>query len=210
MAGNQDWAARASGTTGILFVCHGNICRSTMAQFVMEELVRRAGRAGSFEIDSAATSREELGNDVHPGTRERLRRAGIPCGHHAARQMGPRDYDRFDYIVGMDRDNYDGMYRLLLGERGMGFSWPPVSAQIVHEADAKSTEYISPEDVDHLCARTTPYAEKWAPEAERLWLEEHPTGKKIYADKMSNEKISLKAKLIAEEDAKAEEAVKQD
>ena len=70
MAGNQDWAARASGTTGILFVCHGNICRSTMAQFVMEELVRRAGRAGSFEIDSAATSREELGNDVHPGTRE--------------------------------------------------------------------------------------------------------------------------------------------
>ena len=87
---------------------------------------------------------------------------------------------------------------------------PEMLPKIVHAADAKSTEYISPEDVDHLCARTTPYAEKWAPEAERLWLEEHPTGKKIYADKMSNEKISLKAKLIAEEDAKAEEAVKQD
>ena len=87
---------------------------------------------------------------------------------------------------------------------------PEILPKIVHAADAKSTEYISPEDVDHLCARTTPYAEKWAPEAERLWLEEHPTGKKIYADKMSNEKISLKAKLIAEEDAKAEEAVKQD
>ena len=87
---------------------------------------------------------------------------------------------------------------------------PEMLPKIVHAADAKSTEYISPEDVDHLCARTTPYAEKWAPEAERLWLEEHPTGKKIYADKMSNEKISLKAKLIAEEDAKVEEAVKQD
>lgn len=135
MARNQYGEPRENDKTGILFVCHGNICRSTMAQFVMEELVRRAGREGDFEIDSAATSREELGNDVHPGTRERLRRAGIPCGHHAARQMGPRDYDRFDHIVGMDRDNYDGMYRLLLGERGMGFSWPPVSAQLVREAD---------------------------------------------------------------------------
>ncbi len=123
--------------TRILFVCHGNICRSTMAQFVMGDLVRRAGRESDFLIDSAATSREELGSDVHPGTRERLRRAGVPCGHHAARQMGFEDYDRFDYIVGMDRDNYDGMYRLLLGERGMGFSWPPVSEQLVRKADPR-------------------------------------------------------------------------
>jgi protein-tyrosine phosphatase len=135
MVESRGGAGSATSGTGILFVCHGNICRSTMAQFVMEELVRRAGCQNSFEIDSAATSREELGNDVHPGTRERLRRAGIPCGHHAARQMGPGDYGRFDYIVGMNRDNYDGMYRLLLGERGMGFSWPPVSDQLVHETD---------------------------------------------------------------------------
>lgn len=133
--GNRGKTMRADDAISILFVCHGNICRSTMAQFVMEELARRAGREGDFEIDSAATSREELGNDVHPGTRERLRREGIPCGHHASRQMGPRDYARFDYIVGMDRDNYDGMYRLLLGERGVGFSWPPVSTQLVHKAD---------------------------------------------------------------------------
>jgi protein-tyrosine phosphatase len=64
--------------TRILYVCHGNICRSTMAQFVMDELARRAGMSGEVSCDSAATSTEELGNDVHPGTREQLRWAGIP------------------------------------------------------------------------------------------------------------------------------------
>jgi len=99
--------------TSILFVCHGNICRSTMAQFVMQHLVDERGLGEKYHIDSAATSREEIGNDVHPGTRRRLREAGIPCGHHAARQMTRADYDRYDLIVGMDAENLWGMRRIL-------------------------------------------------------------------------------------------------
>lgn len=68
----------------IMFVCHGNICRSTMAQFVLEELVRRVGRADEFVVDSAATSREELGNPPHPGTVRKLGEEGIPAGSHRA------------------------------------------------------------------------------------------------------------------------------
>lgn len=119
----------------IFFVCHGNICRSTMAECVMGELVRRSGREGSFEIDSAVTSREEIGHDIHPGTRRRLEKAHIPCGHHCARQMGPFDYARFDHIVGMDQENLAGIYRLLLGERGMGYFWKPVPAELALRAD---------------------------------------------------------------------------
>lgn len=81
---------------------------------------------------------------------------------------------------------------------------PEILPRIVHEADAPSTEYVTPEDVDHLCERTTPYAHAWEEHAEKLWLEEHPTGKKVYEDALSNEKISVKAKLIAEHDAEAE------
>lgn len=121
--------------TSILFVCHGNICRSTMAEFVMRELVRRAGAQKSIQVDSAATSREEIGNDVHPGTRRVLEREGIPCGHHRSRQMGPADYSRFDYLVGMDAENLAGMYRLLLGQKGYGWSWDSVSADEVRRAD---------------------------------------------------------------------------
>ncbi len=79
---------------------------------------------------------------------------------------------------------------------------PEILPEIVHEADAKSTEYVSPESVDHLCARTTPYAESWKAKAEELWLEEHPTGKKIYADEMSQTPVEKKAKIIAEDDEK--------
>lgn len=118
----------------ILFVCHGNICRSTMAQFVMADLARKAGR-DDIEVDSAATSQEELGHDVHPGTRERLQRAGIVCGHHRSRQIGPKDYEDFDYIVGMDQENLDGMYRLVAGERGAGYSWPHTDAAFRRAAD---------------------------------------------------------------------------
>ena len=101
------------GKTRILFVCHGNICRSTMAQFVMLHLARERGLEHAFEIDSAATSREEIGNDVHHGTRRKLAREGIPCGHHRARQMTRADYDRFDLIIGMDAENLWGMRRIL-------------------------------------------------------------------------------------------------
>ena len=78
---------------------------------------------------------------------------------------------------------------------------PQVLPKMVHEANAKSTEYTSPEDVDHLCARTAEYAKKWAPEGDRLWLEEHPTGKKVYEDDISMMDVDKKAKMLAEKDA---------
>ena len=97
----------------ILFICHGNICRSTMAEYVMKDLVSKAGLSDEFYIDSAATSREEIGNPVHYGTRQKLREVGIPCGDHRARQMRRDDYDRFDYIIGMDTWNIRNMNRIL-------------------------------------------------------------------------------------------------
>ena len=99
--------------TRILFVCHGNICRSTMAQFVMEELVRRAGRAGEFEIDSAATSSEELGNPPHHGTVSKLREKGVPVGRHRARRVSRGEYGSWDHIVYMDAENAWGLSRIL-------------------------------------------------------------------------------------------------
>ncbi len=131
--------------TRILFVCHGNICRSTMAEFVMRHLVREARREGEFEIDSAATSTEELGNDVHPGTRRKLEQAGVPCGHHASRQMSAADYDRFDHIVGMDSENIVGIECLLSGMRGAGYSWRPLPAAEAAAADPehKVTKLLS-------------------------------------------------------------------
>ena len=85
----------------ILFICHGNICRSTMAQFVFEELVRRAGLEGEFTIDSAATSREEIGNPPHHGTVAKLREVGIPVGAHRARQITRGEYGNWDLIAYM-------------------------------------------------------------------------------------------------------------
>ena len=97
----------------ILFICHGNICRSTMAEYVMKDLVKKSGLEDSFYIDSAATSREEIGNQVHHGTRRKLQKMGIPCGDHRARQMKKSEYDEFDYIIGMDRENRRNMMRIL-------------------------------------------------------------------------------------------------
>ena len=97
----------------ILFVCHGNICRSTMAQFVMEELVRRAGREDEFAVDSAATSREEIGCPPHRGTVRKLRQEGIPVGHHRARQVRADEYADWDLIVCMDDENLWGIRRII-------------------------------------------------------------------------------------------------
>ncbi|MBO4628657.1 MAG: low molecular weight phosphotyrosine protein phosphatase [Treponema sp.] len=102
--------------TKILFICHGNICRSPMAEFVMKELVRRAGLEDDFLIESAATSREELGNDMHYGTRTKLREMGIPFSRRAARQIRPDDYDRYDYLVAMDDENLYYMNRCWGGD----------------------------------------------------------------------------------------------
>ena len=97
----------------ILFICHGNICRSTMAQYVMQDLVDKHGLADCFYIDSAATSREEIGNRPHRGTRAKLKQMGIYCGDHRARQMTRADYGRYDYIIGMDGWNRRNMLRIL-------------------------------------------------------------------------------------------------
>lgn len=102
--------------TRILFICHGNICRSTMAQFVMEELARRAGREDEFVIDSAATSREEIGNPPHYGTVAKLREVGIPVGSHRSRRVRRDEYDQWDHIIYMDSENARGLSRILGGD----------------------------------------------------------------------------------------------
>lgn len=97
----------------VLFICHGNICRSTMAQYVLQDMVDKYGIADRFYIDSAATSTEELGNGVHYGTREKLKKEGIYCGDHRAVQLKKSDYDKYDYIIGMDQWNRKNMLRIL-------------------------------------------------------------------------------------------------
>ena len=100
----------------ILFVCHGNICRSPMAEFVMKDLVKKAGREDDFYIESAATSTEELGIPVYPPARRKLAEHGISCNGHAARQLRRADYDRFDLLIGMDRWNIRNMERICGGD----------------------------------------------------------------------------------------------
>lgn len=95
----------------ILFVCHGNICRSTMAEYVMKYLVKQNGLEDKFFIDSAATSTEEIGNPVHYGTRRKLESVNIPVGNHRARQITKKDLEEFDYLIGMDSANIRNMKR---------------------------------------------------------------------------------------------------
>ena len=97
----------------VLFVCHGNICRSTMAQFVMEHLVRQSGYENRIQVESAATSNEEIGNGPHPGTVRKMREMGIPMREHRAVRMCRQDYDKYDYIIGMDRWNYQNIMRII-------------------------------------------------------------------------------------------------
>ncbi len=102
--------------TKILFICHGNICRSPMAEFLMKELVRQAGQAEAFCIASAATSAEELGNPVYPPVRRKLAEHGIDCSGKTARQLTRRDYEDWDLLIGMDEENMAGMRRLFGGD----------------------------------------------------------------------------------------------
>ena len=96
----------------ILFVCHGNICRSPMAEFVLKDMVKKAGRASEFEIASVAVSREELGNPVYPPARKELARHGIACDGHHARQITAADLAHFDHIYYMDGSNARYLRRL--------------------------------------------------------------------------------------------------
>ena len=100
----------------ILFVCHGNICRSTMAESMFTHMVKEKGMEKQFEIDSAATSREEIGNPPHYGTVNKLREVGIPLVPHRARQMTRSDYDYYDYLIGMDSANIRNMQRIAGGQ----------------------------------------------------------------------------------------------
>ena len=100
----------------ILFVCHGNICRSPMAEYVMKDLVKKAGLEAEFQIASAATSREEIGNPVYPPARRKLAEHGISCEGHAARQLRNRDYEEYDLLIGMDKANLHNMFRICGGD----------------------------------------------------------------------------------------------
>ena len=100
----------------ILFVCHGNICRSPMAEFIMKDIVKKAGMDDQFHIESAATSTEEIGNSVYPPARRKLAEHGISCEGKTARQMTRSDYDRFDLLVGMDEWNIRNMKRIAGGD----------------------------------------------------------------------------------------------
>ncbi len=97
----------------ILFVCHGNICRSPIAEYVMKDLVQKEHIESGFEIASAATSTEELGNPVYPPARDELRRHGISCSGHHARQVTKSDYDYYDYLIVMDRMNVRNLFRII-------------------------------------------------------------------------------------------------
>ena len=102
--------------TKILFVCLGNICRSPMAEFVMKDLVERAGLAGTFSIASAATRSEEAGNPVYPPARRKLAEHGIQCAGKTSRQLRAEDYGKYDLLIGMDGRNMRNMERICGGD----------------------------------------------------------------------------------------------
>ena len=102
--------------TKILFVCYGNICRSPMAEYVMKDLVKKAGLEEQFEIASAATSTEELGNPVYPPAQRKLAEHGIGVAGKTSRQLKNSDYEEFDLLIGMDRGNLRSMYQICGGD----------------------------------------------------------------------------------------------
>ena len=103
--------------TKILFVCHGNICRSPMAEFVMKDIVEKTGLQSEFHIESAATSTEEIGERVYPPVKSLLEKHGISCEGKRARQITRADYDNFDCIIGMDSANMRNMLRIFGEDR---------------------------------------------------------------------------------------------
>lgn len=100
----------------VLFVCHGNICRSPMAEFVFKDMVKKQGLEKELVIASAATSTEEIGNGVHYGTKQKLALYNISCAGKKAVQMKKSDYDKYDYLLGMDNANIRNMIRIANNE----------------------------------------------------------------------------------------------
>ena len=100
----------------ILFVCHGNICRSPMAEFILKDLAEKEGLSAQLQVGSAAVSSEELGHPVYPPARRKLAEHGISCAGKTARQLQREDYARWDLLLGMDRSNLRGMRRICGGD----------------------------------------------------------------------------------------------
>lgn len=100
----------------ILFICHGNICRSVMAEYILKDLARRRNCESELFIDSAATSMEEIGNPIYPPARAVLQVQGVPVGTHRARQLQRREYGSYDLIIGMDRENMRRMRDIFGGD----------------------------------------------------------------------------------------------
>ena len=121
----------------ILFVCHGNICRSPMAEFIMKELLRERGLEDAFEVASAATSSEELGNGVYPPVRRLLEARGIDCSGKRARRLVPGDYPLWDLFIGMDQANLRNMRRLFDGD-------PAGKVHLLHEFGGIPGEVADP------------------------------------------------------------------
>lgn len=99
--------------TKVLFICHGNICRSPMAEFVFKDMIQRKGLQDNFEIASAATSREEIGNDIHHGTRRKLSEISVPYTKRKAIQVTPKDYEGYEYLLCMDQNNLRNLSRII-------------------------------------------------------------------------------------------------
>lgn len=121
----------------ILFVCLGNICRSPMAEFVMKDLVRRAGAEERFFIASAATSTWEIGNPIHEGSQRVMREMGIPFEDHRATLLRREDYEAYDLILGMDRENLRDMLRIFGGD-------PEGKVQLLLSVDGEAREIADP------------------------------------------------------------------
>lgn len=105
-------AGQGKNMIRVCFVCHGNICRSTMSQFVFQDMINQKGLTDQFYINSAATSREEIGNGPHYGTVNKMKQVGIPVLPHRAVQMTKKDYREYDYLIGMDEANIRNMIRI--------------------------------------------------------------------------------------------------
>lgn len=138
-------------------VCHGNICRSTMAEFVMRHLVAQRGLSSQIIVDSAAATSDAEGWGVHRGTQEVLRRHGVPCGDHRAWTMSRADYDRYDLICGMDEENLSDIYEIL-GARTRTWRWGrPVGVTDAAEVDPKSKVHLLLDWSDHPRAIADPW-----------------------------------------------------
>lgn len=97
----------------VMFVCHGNICRSPMAEYIFKYMIKKISAENDFAVKSSATSREEIGNDLYPPAKRKLKENGIPYSHHCARQFTKHDYDNSDYIFIMEEYNYTNLLRII-------------------------------------------------------------------------------------------------